>query len=38
MLRSRARAEKRELRVALTKDTIGLDDVVTGNYPTRFFR
>jgi hypothetical protein len=38
MLRSQARAEKRELRVTLTKDTIRLDDVVTGKYPTRFFR
>ncbi|MBN9206678.1 hypothetical protein [Methylibium petroleiphilum] len=38
MLRSQARAEKRDLRVTLTKDTIGLDDVVTGKHPTRFFR
>jgi hypothetical protein len=38
MLRSQARADKRDLRVSLTKDTIRLDDVVTGKYPARFFR
>jgi hypothetical protein len=38
MLRSRARTDNRELRVSLTKDTVCLDDVVTGKHPTKFFR